>query len=165
MARRAGLTPFEYAESRSLAASRVRARGNAEARAAGRGSSPGCEQIPLILWPFREPAYSSRCSGATFPSDLTCSGPRLWRTGRSLPGECILRRVSPERNASAPLNGSADEVGTERKRPRTPCKCGFRKVLLLSSRELIFSCLLDSSSWLRGDFFPLLSSTDGKVSE
>lgn len=97
--------PFPVREQRSLAASPVRAGGNAEARAAGRGSSPGCEQIPLILWPFREPAYSSRCSRATFPSDLTCSGPRAVAAGRSLPGERILRGVSAERDASVPLNG------------------------------------------------------------
>lgn len=59
----------------------------------------------------------------------------------------------PERAGSAPLNSRADEVGTERRRPRTRCKCGFRKVLLLSSREFIFPCLLDSSSWPSRDFF------------
>lgn len=42
----------------------------------------------------------------------------------------------------------------ERRRLRTRCKCGFRKILLLSSREFILPCLLDSSSWLSGDFSP-----------
>lgn len=62
--------------------------------------------------------------------------------------------MSPEQAASTPLNGRADEVGMERRRLRSCWKCGFRKVLLLSSRELILPCLLDSSSWLSGDFFP-----------
>lgn len=41
----------------------------------------------------------------------------------------------------------------ERRRPSARSESRFRKVLLLSSREFIFPCLLDSSSWQRGDFF------------
>lgn len=41
----------------------------------------------------------------------------------------------------------------ERRRPSAHGERRFRKVLLLSSREFIFPCLLDSSSWQRGDFF------------
>lgn len=140
--------------------------GSAEAWAAGRGSSPGREQLPLILVSFQGTGLQQsllRSDLSLRPDSLGSRG--CGGQGRLSRGSASPVGVSPERAASAPLNGRADEVGTERRRPRTRCKCGFRKVLLLSSREFIFPCLLDSSSWPSGDFFPLLPSTAGKVSE
>jgi len=123
----------------------VRAGGSREARAAGRGSSPGPEPLPLILPSFQGNGPAALAAPQT-PSEPSRLGPEA-AAGRGSPGPVV--GVSAERAALL----RAAEQGTERRRPRTRCKCGFRKVLLLSSREFIFPCLLDSSSWPSGDFF------------
>lgn len=127
----------------------LRAGASAEASAAGRGSSRGREQPWLRLIPVSFGGTGSRrrlLRGDLFPP--TCSG-RAVRHGAVSPGAA---RVSPgilrcRRRSSDPLSRRGGDGKEEASESR------FRKVLLLSSKEFIFPCLLDSSSWQRGDFF------------
>lgn len=152
--RRAALSPVARAEQLWLPACVCvpACRRQREARAAGRGSSPGPEQLPLILVFFQGTGLQQpllRSSLSLRPDPLRSRG--CGRQGCLHP---FLREMYSEKAGSAPLNGRADEVGMERRRLKTRCKCGFRKVLLLSSREFILPGLLNSSSWMSGDFSP-----------